>query len=180
MNVCLCLKLGDRHTILVGYVGLDRRELLDVDVAEAGKLPCGRGSVDEMFSASLVCRFSHLTLRWRWLPYSQVFLRSGGIFRAITSDVVAMLAVAAAGTYGSADFREAPSDGQAHVRDRYWTVITSGSLRKLLKAVGVVDIHVPVNGGKTSNGSNSDIAPKVPGPPKIPLTSEEISRNGLP
>jgi hypothetical protein len=143
----LRLNLGCGHIPLDGYLNVDMRALPGVDiVAEAGNIPVERGTVQELHSAHLLEHFPQEELRRRLLPYWYSLLSSGGTFKAIVPDGLAMLNHYAAGDYPFEEFREVLFGAQDYHGDFHFNMFVPSSLQSLLEEAGFEDVQVPVQG----------------------------------
>jgi hypothetical protein len=157
------LNLGCGHIPLPGYVNVDLRELPGVDiVAEAGNLPFGPRSVDEIYSAHLLEHFPQEEMRRRLLPYWCALLRPNGVLRAVTPDAAAMLSAAGAGKYHFEDFREVVFGGQDYEGDFHYNLFTPDSLGALLAEVGFSGIEVSVAGRRNGKCFEFEIIARNP------------------
>lgn len=143
MNGAIKLNLGCGHLPLDGYINVDMRELLGVDiVAEVGCLPFQLQSVNEISSAHLLEHFPQEELSRRLLPYWRSLLVDGGRFHAVTPDGRAMLAGVAAGTYSWEEFREVLFGGQDYEGDFHYNLFTPQSLSGVLERAGFRDVRI--------------------------------------
>ncbi|SCX72728.1 hypothetical protein [Variovorax sp. EL159] len=148
----LRVNLGCGHVPLVGYLNVDSRDLLGVDiVAEVGKLPFAPGELSEIFSAHLLEHFPQEKLRRVLLPYWFSLLKDGGIFKAVVPDAAGMVRAYASNEYTFDTFRQVTFGGQDYNGDFHFNMFTSASMRQLLLEAGFVDVELIVenreNGG---------------------------------
>lgn len=142
------LNLGCGHIHLEGYVNVDARDLIGVDiVAEVGDLPFEKSSITEVFSAHVLEHFTEERLR-RLLPYWRGLLKDGGCFKAVVPDGEAMLAALAAGTSSFEEFRMVLFGAQDYGGDFHYNLFTPESLSRMLVDAGFRDVAITVKGRK--------------------------------
>jgi len=162
-NGLLRLNLGCGHIPLSDYLNVDARELPGVDiVADVGALPLERGSVDEIFSAHLVEHFPIETLRRKLVPYWRSRLRPGGLFKAVTPDLDAMIKGVADGSVSLDDFREVAYGAQDYDGDYHFNLFTPQAFTELLREAGFSDISVPLAGRRNGKCFEFEIIGKAP------------------
>jgi methyltransferase family protein len=138
----LRLNLGCGHIPIDDFVNVDGRPLPGVDlVAEVGKLPFERGSVDQIHSSHLLEHFPPQRLK-ELLPYWFDLLRPRGQFTAIVPDAEAMIRNFATGDIPWDDLKEVTFGGQEYSGDFHFTMFSQADLIRLLEATGFVDVNV--------------------------------------
>ncbi len=138
----LRLNLGCGHVPIDGYLNVDRRPLLGVDiVAEVDELPFVQSELDEIFSAHLLEHFPQEQLRRDLLPYWVGLLKPGGVLRSVVPDADSMIKGYAGGAFPYSSLREVTFGAQDYDGDFHFNMFVPEQLEELLKEAGLTDIE---------------------------------------
>jgi predicted SAM-dependent methyltransferase len=147
MGEGLKVNVGCGHRPMDGYINVDRRELLDIDVvSDADNLPFGRASVEEIFSSHLIEHFPREELVRTVLPHWFGVLRKGGTLRAVVPDFETMATRYIAGDYPFEKFRTVIFGAQDYDGDFHYDAFSREDLARLLEEAGFKDVSFPVVG----------------------------------
>lgn len=139
----LRLNVGSGSLAVEGYLNVDRREIVGVDIlAEVGDLPFDDGSIEEVRSAHVLEHFPEEELRRRVLPHWVAKLLPGGTMRAIVPDALSMIEACSKGALRFEDLREVTFGAQDYEGDFHFTMFSIGSLTDLLEGAGLVEVEI--------------------------------------
>lgn len=139
----LKINLSCGHIPINDYLNIDRRKLPGVDIlAEFDQLPFESGEVDEIFSMHLLECFPEEKLRLHLLPYYVDLLKTGGVFRAVVTDVDAVILNYVNGQCSYDDLREIIYGSQNTDESFKFNGFTQESFKKLLAEAGLTDVVI--------------------------------------
>jgi SAM-dependent methyltransferase len=159
----LILNIGCEQFIDPHCVNVGTRELPGVDmIADAGALPFGEATVDEISSRHFVQHFPQQDFKHRLLPHWRSVLKPGGRFRVVTPDGEAMLAAITQGSYSFQEFRDILFGRQNCGGDFHYNLFTPQSLRQLMEEAGFEQVEIPVRGRRNGRCFEFELVARRP------------------
>ncbi len=141
------LNLGCGHIPLEGFLNVDSRELVGVDVlADVHHLPFATDSIDQIHSAHLLEHFPIEELRRSLLPYWVSLLRPGGLFTAIVPDAEAMISEFVGGRMSFEELRLVTFGQQEYDQDFHFNMFSRVSICELLQQAGLHQVRIVESG----------------------------------
>ena len=137
------LNLGCGHIPVEGYINVDARDLPGVDVvADIQRLPYGKETVDEIFSAHLLEHFEISIMEREIMPYWISLLRKGGKLRIIFPDAECMIDDYNKGNKSFEELARIIMGAQDYDKDYHYTMYNTQRVIDMLKGLGLNNITV--------------------------------------
>jgi predicted SAM-dependent methyltransferase len=134
------LNLGCGTIPLIGYINVDLRDLVGVDlVSDIVDLPFDPGTVTEIYSSHTIEHFTERDLRDKVLPHWRTLLRPGGLLRVIVPDTEAMLEGFAERRLSFEDLRTVLLGGQDYGTNYHLNMFSYDALKQTFSQAGFVN-----------------------------------------
>jgi predicted SAM-dependent methyltransferase/acetyltransferase-like isoleucine patch superfamily enzyme len=138
----IALNLGSATIDIEGYVNVDERDLINIDVvSDVRKLPFDSDTVDEIYAAHLIEHFTTEDIQRALLPHWKDILKAGGKLTVIVPNIQFMMGKVVAGEQSFDDFKEVVFGGQEYSGDFHYSMFNTENLRCMLQDAGFVNIE---------------------------------------